>query len=1288
MKGQSLKVCTIIVATILLVAFFRIANLSAVPPSDVCIEPSAKKRIDECPKGAKKFGTSKKASAPASVFRAQKADKAKVDLSRFEKEAGGPGIENIGATAMKQMRVKQAKADDLLRKELSLTKKLIKNMNQNDPKKPDAFFRIAELNFELQQNYGFKAMALEEKIFQAKQAGKKKKFIELKKKQKAMLKKSEEFRMAAIKAYAQLVSVFPDFDRMDEALFYLGYSLDEIARMFSDKKIEYAKKAREIYKKLIKEFPGSKYIPNAYLSFAEFYFSEGDMGNSLKFFKEVTKYEDTNIYGFALYKQAWCLYNMQDYKATIQKFIDVIEFAQQHPEDPNAASLRKQSRMELVMPYAQIGTPDHAWEFFQKYGGDLAQKQMQSLAENYFGQGMWKEAIATYHKLMEIAPNNDMICDWQYWVTFATNSLKNKSSQFKELGRLAAMYKMYDEASHPGELKMECLKKTTSMIMEQAIYWHREAVGTDTQPGTNDPQTMKLASDTYNLIVKEFPNLDQLPQEGDASQRVTLYKIAYYKAELLWKMEDWVKCGPAFDSVVDMDPDGEYLTDAAYASVLCYNNLYHMYHKDDKAGKYDVKDYGAKKGKGKKGKKKKKKGKDVDELAGKMKEYEPKKISSTEKKMLEAFSRYTCFVEKSSDLPSIKYRKCRIYYEANHFEEAAYCFKGVAHSHPNSEVGIFAANLYLDALSAVRSWNDLLVQQENKKPEGQRNDAYIQQLTNKKLDCGATLTNAVDEFIKEPKFKAYLEDPEFADIVYTVKCNIERLRAEDFHANKQFKEAALTYYSLYKKWGHKCTNTKLDEVLYNMAIEFEAARLIGAAIKARMILITAEQYKNSEWAKRALYFIGQNYHAIALYEKAAEFYESYAKKYSGEKEAPEALQNATFFRLGLGQDPKAIENALLFQKNYSKGKLKRPAEVAMVFFGIGTIHKKNKQWGKVIDHYRKYIKKYKSPAAMDFQIRANMEIADAYWKMKKYDQAQKHCLEVNKLYDKDPMAKIQWVGEKPEEKEADKAVRGRAMFTAVANARFYLGEIYYKKFKLVKFPQFKPDKMTTKQIVYSEDPKQAETEKGLVKNKYYHQSKKDWEKYVNWMKFQTWTKKDLIEWQQKKDEAMKKADAFFAEVVKIGIEQWEIAAAARHGDMYKEFFLALYDAPVPDIIKEDPKMLDAYNDERDRMALAYKGEAVVGFEHCLEKAKEKRWFNEWSQLCENELNKLDPNKYPISAEIRTKATLPFLVTAQPKLVEKILTAAERKEKKIEVGAGLESTAGSAGDKGSKKGKGK
>ena len=52
------------------------------------------------------------------------------------------------------------------------------------------------------------------------------------------------------------------------------------------------------------------------------------------------------------------------------------------------------------------------------------------------------------------------------------------------------------------------------------------------------------------------------------------------------------------------------------------------------------------------------------------------------------------------------------------------------------------------------------------------------------------------------------------------------------------------------------------------AINLEAARLLGATIKVRRKMI--ERYPECEHSKKAAYFIGQNYHALQNFSKAAE----------------------------------------------------------------------------------------------------------------------------------------------------------------------------------------------------------------------------------------------------------------------------------------------------------------------------------------------------------------------------------------------------------------------------------
>ena len=68
-------------------------------------------------------------------------------------------------------------------------------------------------------------------------------------------------------------------------------------------------------------------------------------------------------------------------------------------------------------------------------------------------------------------------------------------------------------------------------------------------------RTMKASASLYRLLLKEFPDLDTMEFPSiDRRDWPSEYKISYFYAELLWKMEEWGQCGPAFDQVVEGNP--------------------------------------------------------------------------------------------------------------------------------------------------------------------------------------------------------------------------------------------------------------------------------------------------------------------------------------------------------------------------------------------------------------------------------------------------------------------------------------------------------------------------------------------------------------------------------------------------------------------------------------------------------------------------------------------------------------------------------------------------------------
>ncbi len=1171
----------------------------------VCIAPEATKTVTECPSNLGK-AKHKMSGAPKSELRQAKR---KVEQPKGFK-AKGPSVELDLATLRNKENVEH-KAESLLRREIAVTQRLVKNTRTNDARRPDFLLRLAEGYYELVQVANRNVRKLDDPIHEAcqvkKNAGDCNKYRKAQKNAENVLNQTREQN---IKTLALLVKDHPDYKRMDEVLFALGFSLEEMKQF---------DRARQVYHRLIKSYPQSDYIPNAYLSFAEYYFQQGDMRAAKQFYQKVTEIppERNKVYGFAIYKQAWCDYNLEDFKGSLQHFVETIEFGTQHPEAANVQNLVKQSRKELIMPYAQVGDPGRALEFFSRYAKDdeQAYEMFESLGELYFDTGQWPPVIAVYHKLMAEKSDSEKVCYWQTRVTNAVISSKPKPQQVTEIERMLDLYEAFKDSKHSEDSKKTCKQAAASVLIDLATAWHREAIGTDTQPGTNDRGTMELAAKLYRLILKSFPDMEQMEfPDIDKRDWPTEYKVSYYYAELLWKMENWAQCGPAFDRVLEVNPQGEFTEDAAYASVLCYNKQYQTtFAESEKTVKHREK-------KDEDGKKKKKgKGEPShDELVAKFK---PKDFSPLESGMLNAYQRYVCFVPDSEDLPTIKYRRARIYYETNHFEEAAVLFKDIAFNYVNSDLSVFAANLYLDSLNVIGTYSDPA-----------------------RPACYDEMNDDI-----EPLYGLYCktdqareDHADLCQVLEQLRCDLMRKKAEAFQSQQEYKKAAQLYVRVFRKY-RECG--KLDEVLYNASINFEAARLLGRAIKVRRVLI--DQYPNSEWSKRAIYLIGANFHALAMYDMAADYYEKFADKYPtelGEKctddekkagtctNAKEALQNAVFFRLGLGDEEKAVEDAKLFDKNYRR---KFPRETSQVNFSLGSIYERQADWSKAIAHYTNFLRQFKKTALPHEIIQANVNAGRAYLMMEPPDKASDKAKEAFKATNKAKASPYfeaaikEWQASKDQFGSLPVPDDQKERYLAfakigAAEALYHEADREFDKYKAISFPIFKA-KVTAKS---SADKKKEMQEK-----------------------FQAWMKDDFVKWLGEKSKALQTAQKAFESISELKVPQWDIASATRIGDMYGSLVDEFRSAPVPPALEGDDELVSIYYQGLDEASKPWVEKAKNAYEFCLITATKVRWFNEFMTRCEQELFKLDPRQYPRAAELRGSDTYTHSMYAVPGLVE-------------------------------------
>jgi hypothetical protein len=60
--------------------------------------------------------------------------------------------------------------------------------------------------------------------------------------------------------------------------------------------------------------------------------------------------------------------------------------------------------------------------------------------------------------------------------------------------------------------------------------------------------------------------------------------------------------------------------------------------------------------------------------------------------------------------------------------------------------------------------------------------------------------------------------------------------------------------------------------------------------------------------------------------------------------------------------------------------------------------------------------------------------------------------------------------------------------------------------------------------------------------------------------------------------------------------------------------------------------------------------AKRGYQACIARATQVRWFNEWSSLCERNLNEIDRQNFPLTEEIRTQPNLLFSRASNARVV--------------------------------------
>ena len=783
----------------------------------------------------------------------------------------GPGGPNLGGERFVR-RNTEVMAEAKWQEAFKLLKKLIESTSDEDPSKPDLFYRLSEMYWERASAVGLNAFAREEECLE-KSRGNAGAEDACTKAREAAVASTQQYRDQAIKIYKHIVQKYPRYPRLDGVLFALGYNFQQKGEPDS---------AKRIYIELIKRYPNSEHIADTLLNVGEIYFDAGQVDDaSVAYGKVVSTYPESSVYGYALYKLAWCAFNQNRHTDALKYFLKVVEHTndmRRSGQAGNRLTLKKEALRDLVRTYVNIdgANPVKAVDFFRRVAPDDYLDLAERLAELYSDTGQFQKSNSLYRELIRLQPNTYKAVSYQIKIAYNTGNIGQQIESVRELKRLVTLWSTVKDAKDADPARVA---KDKASIEEQlrrvAVTYHTTAIK------TKNPNDYALAYELYSDYVKVFP-------EGPEA-----YTMTFYFAELLYDSKKWQEAARNYERALELNPTGEFTKDAAHGTVLAYKKLL----LDDTKG-------GAPSQKGGGG-----------ANAESVDIPEPQPISEDYERFIKACDLYKKYVDKSEYLVDIEYDAARIYYDLNHFDKAAPRFKDIAENHQKHRLAIYAANLLLDIYNLQKNFDELEKQADTflriypRDRDPEFNDTLVtikQQSTFKR--CSSS--EASKEYRKSARcylnYAKKFPQSKFVDkALYNASLNLER--------EKLIEQSIQTKLELINNYK---SSELVPKALYQIAGNLHALAIYSEASKAYEYY--AEQFPDRDEAKDALRFAAIFRQGLGQMDEAIADARAYVKIIGTDKAKAAEVQ----FTLGMmfekqGKWDEVIRHYQRFLKDYA-----------------------------------------------------------------------------------------------------------------------------------------------------------------------------------------------------------------------------------------------------------------------------------------------------------------------------------------------------------------------------------
>ncbi len=544
-----------------------------------------------------------------------------------------------------------------------LQNELIPNTPDDDVEdKADLYFRLGEIFAKQQRFHRLKAVENDLAIAREHNAPKK---AALTREMTGHQKEAKDALVAAIRTYQKLTDnpKFANTAKIDTALFYFAWTLQNAG---------YIKEARDAYDKLLKNYPKSKYVPEAHLAFAEFFFETKQLADAEAKYRLVLKFPKSSVYRFAQYKLGWVDFNLSKFADAMELFNEVVQATKNVPDK---AVLHRAAKADFVRAYAEIGKADKALVAFRRVSGGDGIDMLETLADLYQNKGMSEKAIYSLRELMTERPKSPKVCLWEHSVARAMLSAGTFDDRATEIEKLVKLYTVVGSTLPKAEAS-ECREAAAEMSGMYARAFHEEGAK------TKSSELLRIAGRLYRAYLTGFPGAKDYAE------------TQYFHAELSWlfaeletnprlAVQKWSDAAQAFTETLDKGKLSPRLVQvAADAAMLARMKEQHI---DPRVQHVAVADSA------------------YDTVAV------PKLIPPQDAKLLAAYDTYLKYVKdpKDDERIDVMFHRANLLRRYDHFSDALPALESIALEHGSHETAPWAAQLALDSYNRLKNYDGM-----------------------------------------------------------------------------------------------------------------------------------------------------------------------------------------------------------------------------------------------------------------------------------------------------------------------------------------------------------------------------------------------------------------------------------------------------------------------------------------------------------------------------------------------------------------------------------------------------